>query len=152
MFRIEVFLVLTLCSIVVGYHHGLPKRRYHTTTLHGVTIHKTRTWIFTAVISSSLAMKSYWTFDKCQFVLPDIFHEIQNRNMPIFLKNGSRYVLLYRRAVWKFRGHTLLLRFGTMRKCGDGLFFEVPSLASEALLKTLHPLLRNVLQTVCRKL
>jgi hypothetical protein len=31
---------------------------------------------------------------------------------------------------------------------GDGLFFEVPPLASDALLKTLHPLLENVLQTV----
>jgi hypothetical protein len=33
-------------------------------------------------------------------------------------------------------------------KCGDGLFFEVPPLASDALLTTLHPLLENVLQTV----
>jgi hypothetical protein len=37
-------------------------------------------------------------------------------------------------------------------RCGDGLFFEVPPLASEALLTTLHPLFENVLQTVCRKL
>jgi hypothetical protein len=37
-------------------------------------------------------------------------------------------------------------------RCGDGLFFEVPPLASDALLTTLHPLLENVLQTVCRKL
>jgi hypothetical protein len=36
--------------------------------------------------------------------------------------------------------------------CGDGLFFEVPPLASDALLTTLRPLLENVLQTVCRKL
>jgi hypothetical protein len=33
-------------------------------------------------------------------------------------------------------------------RCGDGLFFEVPPSASEALLTTLHPLLENVLQTV----
>jgi hypothetical protein len=33
-------------------------------------------------------------------------------------------------------------------KCGDGLFFEVPPLASDALLTTLHPLLENALQTV----
>jgi hypothetical protein len=33
-------------------------------------------------------------------------------------------------------------------RCGDGLFFEVPPLASDALLTTLHPLLGNVLQTV----
>jgi hypothetical protein len=39
--------------------------------------------------------------------------------------------------------------------CGGAvtsLFFEVPPLASDALLTTLHPLLENVLQTVCCKL
>jgi hypothetical protein len=30
-------------------------------------------------------------------------------------------------------------------RCGDGLVFEVPPLASDALLTTLHPLLENVL-------
>jgi hypothetical protein len=35
---------------------------------------------------------------------------------------------------------------------GDGILFEVPSLASDALLTTLHPLLEYMLQTVCRKL
>jgi hypothetical protein len=33
-------------------------------------------------------------------------------------------------------------------RCSDGLFFEVPPLANDALLTTLHPLLENVLQTV----
>jgi hypothetical protein len=33
-------------------------------------------------------------------------------------------------------------------RCSDGLFFEVPPLASDALLTTLHSLLKNVLQTV----
>jgi hypothetical protein len=33
-------------------------------------------------------------------------------------------------------------------RCGDGLFFEVPPLASDALLATLHPPLENVLQTL----
>jgi hypothetical protein len=37
-------------------------------------------------------------------------------------------------------------------RCDDGLFFEVPPLASDALLTTLHPLLEKVLQTVFRKL
>jgi hypothetical protein len=37
---------------------------------------------------------------------------------------------------------------GTLWRCGDGLFFEEPPLASDALLTTLHPLLENVLQTV----
>jgi hypothetical protein len=31
-----------------------------------------------------------------------------------------------------------------MWKCGDGLFFEVSPLASDALLTTLHSLLENV--------
>jgi hypothetical protein len=31
-----------------------------------------------------------------------------------------------------------------MWRCGDGLFFEVPPLARDALLTTLHPLLENV--------
>jgi hypothetical protein len=38
------------------------------------------------------------------------------------------------------RGLTLLLPVGTLWRCGDGLFFEVPPLASDALLTTLHPL------------
>jgi hypothetical protein len=32
-------------------------------------------------------------------------------------------------------------------RCGDGVFLEVPPLASNALLTTLHPLLENVPQT-----
>jgi hypothetical protein len=52
------------------------------------------------------------------------------------------------RAVWKVRGLTFLLRVGTLWRCGDGLFFGVPPVASDALLTTLHPFLQNVLQTV----
>jgi hypothetical protein len=48
------------------------------------------------------------------------------------------------RAVCIVRGFTLLLRVGTLWRCSDGLFFEVPPLASDALLKTLHPLLGKV--------
>jgi hypothetical protein len=51
------------------------------------------------------------------------------------------------RAVCKVRGLTLLLRVVTLWRCGDGLFFEVPPLASDEL-TALHPLLENVLQTV----
>jgi hypothetical protein len=58
------------------------------------------------------------------------------------------YIYIYMRAVLKVRGLSLLLRVGTLWKCGDGLFFEVPPLASDALLTTLYPLLKNVLQTV----
>jgi hypothetical protein len=39
-----------------------------------------------------------------------------------------------------------------MWRCNDGLFFKVPPLASDAILTMLHPLLKNVLQTICCKL
>jgi hypothetical protein len=39
-----------------------------------------------------------------------------------------------------------------MWRCDDGLFLEVSPFRSDALLTTVHPLLENVLQTVCRKL
>jgi hypothetical protein len=55
-----------------------------------------------------------------------------------------------KRAVWKVRGFALLFRVGTLWRCSDGLFFEVPPLASDALLTTHHPLLESVLQTVDR--
>jgi hypothetical protein len=51
-------------------------------------------------------------------------------------------------AVCKVRELTLLLRVGTLWRCGDSLFLEVPPLASDALLTTLHPPLENVLQNV----
>jgi hypothetical protein len=53
-----------------------------------------------------------------------------------------------KRAVWKVRGVTLLLRVGGLWRCDDGLFYEVPPLASDALLTTFHPLLEYVLQIV----
>jgi hypothetical protein len=59
---------------------------------------------------------------------------------------------IHTRAVWKVCGLTLLLRVGTLWRCGDGLFYEVPPLASHVLLTTLQPLFENVLQTVCHKL
>jgi hypothetical protein len=42
----------------------------------------------------------------------------------------------------------LITPSGTSWRCDDGLFSEVPPLASDALLTMLHPLLENVLQTV----
>jgi hypothetical protein len=45
-------------------------------------------------------------------------------------------------------GLTLLLSVETLWRCGDSLFFEVPPLASDALLTALHPLLENVLWTI----
>jgi hypothetical protein len=50
--------------------------------------------------------------------------------------------------ILKVRGLTLLLRVGTLWRCGDGLFSEASPLASDALLTTIHPLLENVLQAV----
>jgi hypothetical protein len=68
------------------------------------------------------------------------------------LKSGTEQPMpiccSYARAVWKVRGLILLLRVGTLRRGGEGLFFEVPRLASDALPTTLHPLLENVPQTV----
>jgi hypothetical protein len=61
---------------------------------------------------------------------------------------GRQISQSFTRAVCKVRAPTLLLRVGTLWRCGDGLFFEVPLLASDALLTTLHPLLENVQQTV----
>jgi hypothetical protein len=63
------------------------------------------------------------------------------------------YIQFYRRvctkAVCKVRGLTLSFRVGTYGGAVTVSFFEVPPLASGALLTTLHPLLENVLlQTV----
>jgi hypothetical protein len=55
---------------------------------------------------------------------------------------------MLKRAVWKVRGVALLLQVGTLWRCGDDIFSEVPPLESDALLTPLHPLLENVLQTV----
>jgi hypothetical protein len=52
------------------------------------------------------------------------------------------------RAVFKLCGLTLILQVGALWRCGDGIFLEVPPLASIACLTTLHPLLENVLHIV----
>jgi hypothetical protein len=75
-------------------------------------------------------------------------HKFLDPKLPIyFIPLRSTY-----EGRFKFRGLTLLLRVGTLWRCGDGLSFEVPPLTSDALLTTLHSLLENVLQTVCHKL
>jgi hypothetical protein len=50
--------------------------------------------------------------------------------------------------ILKVHGLTLLLQVRTLWRCSDGLFFEVPHLAGGARHTMLHPLLKNVLQTV----
>jgi hypothetical protein len=77
--------------------------------------------------------------------LSEIKHIFYFRDLATWRHSGTR-------AVCKVRGLTLLFRVGTLWRCGDGLFFEVPPLTSGALLTTLNPLLENVIQTVCRTL
>jgi hypothetical protein len=61
--------------------------------------------------------------------------------------NLLTYLLTYEGHFAKFVD-SLYYSESELGRCGDGLFFEVPHLASDALLTTLHPLLENVLQTV----
>jgi hypothetical protein len=82
-----------------------------------------------SLIKYSLSLRLHWTRSK---QMSDVF-------MPEFTPS------FYMRADSKVRELTLLLRVGTLWRCGDCLFFEVPLLASYALLTTLHPLLENVL-------
>jgi hypothetical protein len=58
---------------------------------------------------------------------------------------------IYKKAVCKVRGFTLLLRFGTLWRCGDSLFFEVPPLARDALVTTLRPLIENGVTVVLKE-
>jgi hypothetical protein len=59
----------------------------------------------------------------------------------------KNYILMvtspYTRAVCKVRVLTLLLRVGTLWRCGNGLFSEAPPLPSGALLTTLHSFRRR---------
>jgi hypothetical protein len=57
-------------------------------------------------------------------------------------------ILLLYEGSFQVCGLTLLLQVGTLWRCGNSLFFEVPPFASDALLTTLHPLLENVLQNI----
>jgi hypothetical protein len=56
--------------------------------------------------------------------------------------------LVYVRGPFEKFVDSSLLRVGTLWRCGDVLFFEVPPLVNDALLTTLHPILENVLPTV----
>jgi len=57
-------------------------------------------------------------------------------------------VLKYVRAICKVHGLTLLLQVRTLWWCSDCLFSKVTLVANYALLTVLHPLLKNVLQTI----
>jgi hypothetical protein len=69
----------------------------------------------------------------------------------LYIMSTEYIIAIYTRAVWKFRRLTLLLRVGTLWRCGDGLFFEVPPFTSDALLTTLHPLLVNGVTVVLKE-
>jgi hypothetical protein len=64
------------------------------------------------------------------------------------LWRGASDISAYTRAICKVHGLTLLLWVWTLWGCGDSLIFELPPLASDALLTTLHPFLKNLLQNV----
>jgi hypothetical protein len=87
-----------------------------------------------------------WRRDKVFRPYRELNHSHSSRGLVTILSELSRFQ--YTRAVCKFHGFNLLLRVRTLLRCGDGLFFEVLPLASDALLTTLHPLLENLLQTV----
>jgi hypothetical protein len=70
---------------------------------------------------------------------------VSHRNTTRRHNPGELHLSYDTRAICKVRGLTLLFRVGTLWRCGDDLFFEVPHFA---LLTTLHPLLEIVLQTV----
>jgi hypothetical protein len=71
---------------------------------------------------------------------------LMDRDLPDPAKQVTQITnLQYMKAVCKVCGLTLLLQVGTLWRCSDGLFFEVPPLASDALLTMLHPLLENML-------
>jgi hypothetical protein len=75
------------------------------------------------------------------------YHSVQKLASPRPTSRHPKF-RIYTRAIWKVRGPTSLLQVGTLWRCGDSLFFEIPTFASHALLTTLHPLLEKVLQTV----
>jgi hypothetical protein len=86
-----------------------------------------------------------------QCILPHHYAASQSRKPRVTFHNIYNLCntrLVSTRAVCKIRGLVSLLLVGSLWRCGDGLFFEVLPLASGELLTTLHPLLKNVLQTV----
>jgi len=82
-FQVEVFWILTPCSVVVKHQLSGNLRWYPTTTLHGVTTQKTSSWTFTTVKASSQAINSFtFIFSQWNFILCSI-------KISIFLWNLS---------------------------------------------------------------
>jgi hypothetical protein len=87
---------------------------------------------------------SEWIIEYFKISLSVVFNKL------VLQLSFVRSLSFITRAVCEVRGLNLLFRVGTLWRCGDGLFFEAPPLASDVLLTTLHLLLGNVLQTVDR--
>jgi hypothetical protein len=84
---------------------------------------------------NNLNIKTYKTI-----ILPVVLYECKTSSFTLIEEHT--------RAVCKVRGLILLLWVGNLWKWGDGLFSELPPLASDSHFTTLHTLLENVLQTV----
>jgi hypothetical protein len=91
----------------------------------------------------SLKIIIFLCLSKWLLATPASFHII---SVLLFIINLPFHAIKLRGPFEKFVNS--LLRVGTLWRYGDGLFVEVPPLASDALLTTLHPLLENVLQIV----
>jgi hypothetical protein len=96
---------VTPCDVEVGYNvsevqavsiikmnsrwrqYGPLKRCYPATTLHGVTIQKTLTSVFTAVKTSNLVSACYFLFPGYDYVCEEGTLFIRN---PLYLRNVQR--------------------------------------------------------------
>jgi hypothetical protein len=166
-----------LCTVVAGYqrftgscclhlqgeeHRGSLVLRnvgflsQHNPTQPGSTTQKTSTSIIIDLVPLIMFSEEYklWSSAPCSEVTR-IFAFLleQETKVHIHINHRHNYSFVwfnhqvFTRAVWKVCGLTLF-RVGTLWRCGDDLFCEVPSLTSDTLLTTLHPLLENVLQTI----
>jgi hypothetical protein len=79
------------------------------------------------------------------------YHDHLSRIRPLDLFRFRNYFLKLMNLRGPFAKLSLLLRVGTLWRCGDGLFFEVPPLASDELLTTLHQLLENGVTVVLKE-
>jgi hypothetical protein len=75
----------------------------------------------------------------------------QSTHQLTIIRTSHNFEINQKLAVCKVRELTLLHRVGTSWRWGDGLFFEVPPLASDVLLATLHPLLVNGVTVVLKE-
>jgi hypothetical protein len=88
-------------------------------------------------VSRPLSVKT-WCLGRSWDWLPWMLYiDITSRYFEAVKLNCSVYQH-YTKAVCRIREFTLLLRVTTSWRCGDGLFFEVPPLASDAIKRSIH--------------